>query len=74
VLIAPGLRHASPIERLKGDEAIAEADTILLSVPNQLGVDYNAHVIEAILTSSRRDWGGGEGPFRRLLGALAGAS
>jgi hypothetical protein len=50
VLIAPGLRHASPIEGLKGDEAIAEADTILLSVPNQLGVDYNAHVIEAILT------------------------
>ena len=37
------------IEQLKGDEAIAEADTILLTVPNQLGVDYNAHVIEAIL-------------------------
>ncbi|MFN3657142.1 MAG: LLM class flavin-dependent oxidoreductase [Pseudolabrys sp.] len=37
------------IEALKGDEAIAEADTILLTVPNQLGVDYNAHVIEAIL-------------------------
>ena len=31
------------------DEAIAEADTLLLTVPNQLGVDYNAHVIEAIL-------------------------
>jgi alkanesulfonate monooxygenase SsuD/methylene tetrahydromethanopterin reductase-like flavin-dependent oxidoreductase (luciferase family) len=37
------------IEQLKADEAIAEADTILLTVPNQLGVDYNAHVIEAIL-------------------------
>jgi alkanesulfonate monooxygenase SsuD/methylene tetrahydromethanopterin reductase-like flavin-dependent oxidoreductase (luciferase family) len=37
------------IEQLKGDEAIAEADTILLTVPNQLGVDYNAHVIEAML-------------------------
>jgi len=37
------------IAELKGDEAIAEADTILLTVPNQLGVDYNAHVIEAIL-------------------------
>jgi alkanesulfonate monooxygenase SsuD/methylene tetrahydromethanopterin reductase-like flavin-dependent oxidoreductase (luciferase family) len=36
-------------EQLKGDEAIAEADTLLLTVPNQLGVDYNAHVIEAIL-------------------------
>ncbi|KRE24015.1 alkane 1-monooxygenase [Bosea sp. Root483D1] len=37
------------IEELKRDEAIAEADTLLLTVPNQLGVDYNAHVIEAIL-------------------------
>ena len=38
------------IEELAKDEAIAEADTLLLTVPNQLGVDYNAHVIEAILT------------------------
>ena len=37
------------IEELKKDEAIAEADTLLLTVPNQLGVEYNAHVIEAIL-------------------------
>ena len=37
------------IEQLAEDEAIAEADTLLLTVPNQLGVDYNAHVIEAIL-------------------------
>jgi alkanesulfonate monooxygenase SsuD/methylene tetrahydromethanopterin reductase-like flavin-dependent oxidoreductase (luciferase family) len=37
------------IEQLKQDEAIAAADTLLLTVPNQLGVDYNAHVIEAIL-------------------------
>jgi len=37
------------VEQLKGDEAIAEADTLLLTVPNQLGVAYNAHVIEAIL-------------------------
>ncbi|MEJ2375524.1 MAG: LLM class flavin-dependent oxidoreductase [Pseudolabrys sp.] len=37
------------IAELKRDEAIAEADTLLLTVPNQLGVDYNAHVIEAIL-------------------------
>lgn len=38
------------IKELAADEAIAEADTLLLTVPNQLGVDYNAHVIEAILT------------------------
>jgi alkanesulfonate monooxygenase SsuD/methylene tetrahydromethanopterin reductase-like flavin-dependent oxidoreductase (luciferase family) len=37
------------IGQLKQDEAIAEADTLLLTVPNQLGVDYNVHVIEAIL-------------------------
>ncbi|WP_276852012.1 LLM class flavin-dependent oxidoreductase [Enterobacter oligotrophicus] len=37
------------IEQLKQDEAIAEADTLLLTVPNQLGVDYNVHVIESIL-------------------------
>jgi len=38
------------VKQLAEDEAIAEADTLLLTVPNQLGVDYNAHVIESILT------------------------
>ena len=38
------------VDELRRDEAIAEADTLLLTVPNQLGVGYNAHVIEAILT------------------------
>ncbi|QQN35750.1 LLM class flavin-dependent oxidoreductase [Rahnella aceris] len=37
------------IKLLKQDEAIAEADTLLLTVPNQLGIDYNVHVIESIL-------------------------
>ena len=37
------------IQELAQDEAIAEADTLLLTVPNQLGVAYNAHVIEMIL-------------------------
>jgi alkanesulfonate monooxygenase SsuD/methylene tetrahydromethanopterin reductase-like flavin-dependent oxidoreductase (luciferase family) len=37
------------IKQLAADEAIQEADTLLLTVPNQLGVEYNAHVIEAIL-------------------------
>ena len=36
-------------KQLAEDEAIAEADTLMLTVPNQLGVDYNAHVLEAIL-------------------------
>jgi alkanesulfonate monooxygenase SsuD/methylene tetrahydromethanopterin reductase-like flavin-dependent oxidoreductase (luciferase family) len=39
------------IEQLREDEAIAEADTLLLTVPNQLGVAYNAHVMESILTT-----------------------
>jgi len=38
------------VEELRKDEAIAEADTLLLTIPNQLGVAYNVHVLEAILT------------------------
>lgn len=38
------------VEQLRADEAIAAADTLLLTIPNQLGVDYNAHVLEAVLT------------------------
>jgi hypothetical protein len=37
------------VEQLGEDEAVAAADTLLLTVPNQLGVDYNAHAIESIL-------------------------
>jgi len=36
-------------KELAADEAIAAADTLLLTVPNTLGVDYNAHVIDSIL-------------------------
>jgi len=38
------------VKQLREDEAIQAADTLLLTVPNQLGVDYNAHVLESILT------------------------
>ncbi|HEU4842327.1 MAG TPA: LLM class flavin-dependent oxidoreductase [Ilumatobacteraceae bacterium] len=37
------------VEQLAADEALAAADTVLLTVPNQLGVDYNAHLIETVL-------------------------
>jgi alkanesulfonate monooxygenase SsuD/methylene tetrahydromethanopterin reductase-like flavin-dependent oxidoreductase (luciferase family) len=37
------------VAELAKDEAVAEADTVLLTVPNQLGVEYNVHVLEAIL-------------------------
>jgi alkanesulfonate monooxygenase SsuD/methylene tetrahydromethanopterin reductase-like flavin-dependent oxidoreductase (luciferase family) len=40
---------AALVEQLRGDTAIEAADTLLLTVPNQLGVDYNAHAIESIL-------------------------
>ncbi len=48
------------VTQLAEDEAIAEADTLLLTVPNQLGVDYNAHVIEAILKHVAPALAGGE--------------
>ena len=31
---------------LSRDAAVREADTLLLTVPNQLGVEYNAHLLE----------------------------
>ena len=37
------------VKQLAADEAIAAADTLLLTVPNQLGVEYNAHAINSIL-------------------------
>ncbi|KUL71155.1 MULTISPECIES: LLM class flavin-dependent oxidoreductase [unclassified Streptomyces] len=38
------------VKLLQEDEAIQAADTLLLTIPNQLGVDYNTHVLESILT------------------------
>src|SRR5690606_8443892 len=37
------------VEELARDEAIKEADTLLLTVPNTLGVEYNVHVLSSIL-------------------------
>lgn len=37
------------IKELSEDEAIREADTVLLTIPNTLGVDYNVHVLSSIL-------------------------
>jgi alkanesulfonate monooxygenase SsuD/methylene tetrahydromethanopterin reductase-like flavin-dependent oxidoreductase (luciferase family) len=36
-------------KQLAQDDAIAAADTLMLTIPNQLGPDYNAHVIESVL-------------------------
>ena len=37
------------VKELAEDEAIAAADTLLLTIPNQLGVDYNVHVLDTVL-------------------------
>ncbi len=37
------------VRQLAEDTAIAAADTLLLTIPNQLGVEYNAHVVESLL-------------------------
>ena len=37
------------IKELEKDEAIQEADTLLLTIPNTLGVEYNVHILSSIL-------------------------
>lgn len=37
------------VKELATDEAIQEADTLLLTIPNTLGVEYNTHVLSSIL-------------------------
>jgi len=34
---------------LAADAAVQAADTVLITVPNQLGVDYNTHLLESIV-------------------------
>ncbi|GAA3658238.1 LLM class flavin-dependent oxidoreductase [Microbacterium marinilacus] len=36
------------VERLRADSALAAADTVLITIPNQLGVDYNARQLAAV--------------------------
>ncbi|MBP3943729.1 LLM class flavin-dependent oxidoreductase [Sphingobacteriaceae bacterium WQ 2009] len=40
---------AQLIKELAADEAIREADTLLLTIPNTLGVDHNIHVMNSII-------------------------
>ena len=37
------------VKDLAEDEAVAAADTLLLTIPNQLGVDYNVHILDTLL-------------------------
>jgi alkanesulfonate monooxygenase SsuD/methylene tetrahydromethanopterin reductase-like flavin-dependent oxidoreductase (luciferase family) len=45
------------VKELAEDEAVAAADTLLVTVPNQLGVDYNVHLIENLLRHVAPDLG-----------------
>ncbi|MFF5793988.1 LLM class flavin-dependent oxidoreductase [Paeniglutamicibacter sp. NPDC012692] len=40
-------------QQFMDDEAISEADYVLFALPNQLGVDYNAHVMTEIANIAR---------------------
>ncbi|NNG35466.1 LLM class flavin-dependent oxidoreductase [Nakamurella aerolata] len=35
------------IEQLKADDAVMSADTVMLTIPNQLGPEYNLHILES---------------------------
>ena len=35
------------VEQLTADAAIAAADTVMLTIPSQLGVDFNLHILQA---------------------------
>ncbi len=45
------------VKELADDEAVAEADTLLLTIPNQLGVDYNTHLLESVVRYVAPDLG-----------------
>src|SRR4029079_4518181 len=56
------------VKELAGDTAIQAADTLLLTVPNQLGVEYNAHAIESLLKIVDPDLGWREATGDRSSG------
>ena len=37
------------VAELAQDEAVTAADTLMLTIPNQLGVDYNAHLLDSVV-------------------------
>jgi len=38
------------IEQLKADAAVQAADTLMLTIPSQMGVDFNVHIVESFAT------------------------
>ena len=59
---------------LSRDAAVREADTLLLTVPNQLGVEYNAHLLEtfALHIAPAIGWSPATRTSRRSSGESAG--
>ena len=45
------------VDQLRTDAAVHDADTVLVTIPNQLGVDYNAHLLETIVQQIAPDLG-----------------
>ncbi|WP_344818628.1 LLM class flavin-dependent oxidoreductase [Microbacterium soli] len=55
------------IEQLRADEAVMAADTLMLTIPNQLGPEYNLHVLQAFAEHVAPGLGwrpSGEGPVQ----------
>jgi hypothetical protein len=51
IMASPGSRGPGPdriAAELAADEAVRAADTVLFTVPNQLGVAYNARILDTI--------------------------
>jgi alkanesulfonate monooxygenase SsuD/methylene tetrahydromethanopterin reductase-like flavin-dependent oxidoreductase (luciferase family) len=45
------------VKELADDEAIKEADTVLVTIPSTLGVEYNVHLLQSILKDVAPDLG-----------------
>ena len=50
-------------EELRRDVAVRAADTLLLTVPNQLGVEYNARLLETMFETWPEDIAQAEPPW-----------
>jgi alkanesulfonate monooxygenase SsuD/methylene tetrahydromethanopterin reductase-like flavin-dependent oxidoreductase (luciferase family) len=48
---------ASIVDQLRTDAAVRDAGTVLVTIPNQLGVDYNSHLLETIVQQIAPDLG-----------------
>ena len=57
---------------LAQDEAIQAADTLLLIIPSQLGVDYTRTCSQIFLATWLRSSAGAEVPHRRKNGRMTG--